>query len=367
MTMYRTMNVQDFGAGFRHQKNDDQAFADAFGMAGAEEQYARGKVIIPPGQYILTKQVKIQACDFHVIAGGGITTQINYFPVYGDGPVFLLKAPGNGILWDCSVEGLTFLSSDTRRSKAAIQAVDCARLVVRDCGIAGKWTGGANGSIGLFLQGREATTIDRWNGGIIDRPIVVGNNPNSTIDCDALVIRDTYMRAGPQYAHIELCSDVVVKSLILEGYHAWGGGRWGLRWEDTQTQEISHKISLNGIHWENEDYGDGHLVSIKSKHGLVQFSARNCSNTGKNGAGAFKLDDVHCASLDSCVVGSPRVEALSAYNVRDLRWNNCFWQSGSKVHLNGMAEISQSGYRVPYAPLSSNGHFRVSIPSDLIG
>jgi hypothetical protein len=364
--MTKTFNVQDYGA-----KGDgglaNYAFRKAFEDAQANLAYCQSEVVVPAGDYVLTKFPKIKSGRLKLV-GSEHPRSLLWWPTNTGGR--FIEIEGVRPPTDCVViDGITVGSPNRTHKKTAIYAVDTSGLEIKNCGIVEDWTGGATGSVGIQLNGREWTTIKNWRTCVVDRPIVVGKNPNSTIDCDTLKIEDTYMRAGPTFAHITLDPRINVKSLRVLGHHAWGGGRWGVYWKAGATNETkSFRVVLNGIHLENEPVGAQHMIHLEATkaRGLHHLSIGDCSNTGKNGAGGIFIDNMTgCVGIRDLELlnglnrtTKERVEALNVGpNVREIQWDVANWAQLSVARgLESMSCVRQ-GHTWPYTPLPSSGHY----------
>lgn len=353
---YKVINVKDYGAKGDNSTDDTDAISDAYDAAIDDStDFAYSTMYFPAGQYVVTSLPTINKHYMTWCGDGRLQSRFVWFPS-ADGTLINIGM-GEDVQYGVSIKDIGGVASGSSGSikKTFIKASDVSGLTIKNCSTGDAWTGGTGGSEGIRLAGREAVMIDGFWGSC-DRPIVIGENPNSTISCDDVTIKHTYLSATAGYAIVDVDNDVTVKSLRILDNHAWGHGKYGLRYTADGASEISHGIVMEGVHWENEDSGAAHFVHIDHNYGLLFFHSRNCINTGANSAGGYYIRGVDNVSLDSAGFMTASTEAFDI-TCNDLRWNSCWFQANTTSTLTGMTEVSETGHQNTNAPHKANGHY----------
>lgn len=144
-------------------------------VAAAEAAASNGGVIyFPRGTYLISSTVNFSTASTHLRGDGRDATTILFNPA---APAICFNfTAGAGTINNCSVNGMTFNTTDAANTKIAIEVTDAVNFCISDVNVSGAWTGGS--SIGFKLSGRQFVRVRDCAINAADLPIVVGINPN---------------------------------------------------------------------------------------------------------------------------------------------------------------------------------------------
>ena len=277
---------------------------------------------------------------------------------------------GPALLFQGSVRGFTFFSSDSTHTKVALEVVDTSGYLIDDIVVGGSilavpgsrfWSGGA-GSVGILSRGREACRVSRVTI-YADKPIQISDNPNNSIDIDHFHFQDTYLGAT-NHPCVTIDGGVNLTNVTFDGYNAWVLGSDGLKWVDTATVGISQTLILRGVRFEQGKNAAGWCIDIQHNYRLYGLSIEDCqgglerngirlrkvtgttirNNINTGGAGRTVLD------VDSTVLGLDILE--------------CFWQVGSSANMDGQVLLWAAPKPASGAPLAPTAHYQSSVTAD---
>jgi hypothetical protein len=196
-----------------------------------------------------------------------------------------------------------------------------------------------------------------------DRPIVISDNPNSSIDIDHHSFRDLHLSANRNPV-IEIDSGINLTNVSFEGYQAWVGGTHGLLWDDRDASISSNNLSIRGVRWEQGSDPNAYLLKIRHNHGLYMLAVRDCyGGTERNG---FYLRGCKGALLENVAYIGTSKEAINIdSSVSDLRAIGCFWETGSSASLGGHQIICGLGSPAGKRPLPSDFYSSARVPQDV--
>ena len=197
--MTRIVNVQD------HEDYQARRFGDwtcaaqraiSEAACNAIDHHGGAVVYFPPGQYKITKTLRIGCHHMHIVGDGSMATRIMFIPDEDDQALWKFQAkpesninflganwdPITNCLWGCSIKALTILSKENlnRQRKTAIELIDVQTFYMENIQVQNSFLG--YGSTGLHIKGRDTTHIQRLEI-VADRPVVISRNPNSAAGC----------------------------------------------------------------------------------------------------------------------------------------------------------------------------------------
>ncbi len=151
------------------------------------------------------------------------------------------------------------------------------------------------GTIGIKSEGRELITLRRLSLKAA-QPIVIADNPVSTIDSDQTAIEDAYLIPAAGQNNITVNTGVNVSNLnIMRG--AWSDGANGFYFSDTTSATTGFNLSIRDVRWEQESAPTGYMVYLAHNTGFDNVKFENLYG-GMNARG-FYLRKSRNISLDT--------------------------------------------------------------------
>ena len=327
------VNVKDpaYGAKIDGSTDDTAAWQAAVNTGS-------GSVLIfaPRGTTLITGTVTVSNHRVNIQGEGAQASIIKFEPAAND--ICFDFNKGSEVLYQCSLKGFGFTSSDTTFQKVFAQLSDVSEFVAEDLAAAiGQWTG--NNSIGLHLKGREAGSIRKVRLGC-DRPIQISENPNSTIDIDHYHFTDCHLFPSSTNPCVLIDSGVNLTNVTFDGYQAWVGGTYGLDWNDTTSSSVS--INLRIVNMRTEQGADTTKESIRIVHntglqGLVlENSKLDVTRPGLYFRKVITADMVAVQHAPTSSMKSIDATAVDA-NYR-LQFSGCMWSINSTKTLTSYVE-----------------------------
>ncbi len=248
-----------------------------------------------------------------------------------------------------SLRSLSILSADTTYRKVGVSLVDVSIFHLADVqvGTLNAWTG--NTSRGLWVQGREISTIERATFAA-DIPIQISDNPNNSIDIDHFVFRDLYLigslASGTYGSGDQPCvlidSGVNLTNVTFDGDQTWTQNSDGLRWIDTTTAQGSLNLRLQNIRWEQSTNASGYVIRIEHNYVLDGLMIENVYG-GLLSNGLY-LRTVRRATVKNFYfVRAGGTGLNSDTTVSPLTLENVFFQTGATVSAGAAVTIFDSG------------------------
>lgn len=314
-----------------------------------------GTVVFPTGSYKIVTGITITKSRVHVVGAGKEATRLVFAPTANG---TLITVTGNTVNFG-SVRDLTLYSDDSTYTKIALNTISTTRYDVENVGILGgvtnilqsQWSG-AN-SIGIMTNGQDSTLF-RNIFISADRPVVIGQNPNSTIDCDHLQFNNLYVIA---FGHpcVEIETGVDITHLVFDGYQPWVGGTYGLYWNDTTSVAVSYGLEINNLDTEQPEDTTGYDIYISHNTGLQTFSVNNMHGADRRG---IYLRKVELATFIGWQYPSNTLEAFNAdgtaSGVRALQFINCNVRAGSTATMTALYEKARFSRNAPTSPIADN-------------
>ena len=151
------------------------------------------RLFLPSGTYKITSTLNITEHRVHFIGAGAWSTRLLFAPTTND--TCLQINTSGSVIYQGSVKGICFYSNDSTYTKVALDLLDVSGYEIENIVVGGSivvgsssfWSG--TNSIGIRTRGRETTSLKGLYM-FADRPIVIADNPNNTIDIDHFHFQD---------------------------------------------------------------------------------------------------------------------------------------------------------------------------------
>jgi hypothetical protein len=332
--VFDVINVRDFGTKGDGKEDDTKAVQDAFNAVTDHG----GIVYFPTGNYYITGPLHIKKHRTHILGAGIYAATIIFNPA-SSSPLFDLNA-SPGVLYQCSIRNLGLLGMGEQQ-KIAIRATDTSELIVENIAVFVSWQG--NTSIGLQLRGRDLGTIRKVNI-FADRPISIEENPNSKdIALDHYHFEDLYLAPQmPTESCIHIAPQINLTNITLDGTNAFVLGKHGIYWDDPNPPTAT-SLYLNFQNIRREQSQDPNGYTIFINHYVQNVLLQNVS--ADTYAKGFFFRNVRYLTLQNCFypgqpATTPQPEAFNAdQTCWDIILQNCFFQVGSTVSIQGLEEV----------------------------
>ncbi len=333
-------NVKDYGA-VSGGGDDTQAFLDCIAAAGANSL-----ILLPAGNFHITSKLTISDHRVHIRGAGKYATRITHSPTT-DTVLFEFSTGIDDMLVQCSIKELGISSGNTA-TKTAFKIIDADIFDMENI-VVFPWTSTNEDCICLHTNGRDMfsiSKIDFWG----DRPIVIDDNPNHSIDSDHFHFKDCYFIGGDLSSGnplVEVISGINVSHLTFDGYQAWAGGSYGVYWNDTETSQLSFNISFNNVRHEQVESGAWSFY-IKHNYDISNLSFNNTLLGLDNGIYLRNTSEVSFNGV-SFWAGTTSDTAINIdESVRLVNFENTLFQQGSIITNTGAIAISGGYHR--FAP-----------------
>lgn len=293
-------------------------------------------VLLGVGTFLVTDTLTINQDRVHISGMGVWATGINFVPTSGK-PLFSFVKTGQ-VLYQCSLSHLAIKSTETTYTKTAVKLTDVSRFHLHNVAIgpAGMWTGA--GSIGVQFLGRELSVFGPLIDISADKPVVLSENPNSTLDCDKCHFHDITLTASGN-ACFKVDSGVNLTAFVLDGSNSFNAGTAGFEYNDLSAGAQSNDdCVISGIRWEQTE-AVGWLVQFE-RTSNVQRGLRiiGCSS-GVNSKG-IRIKRATRPLVESCVIKVTGVDAVSFETVDVMNLFHNFFLGGSTITATGMTLVA---------------------------
>lgn len=350
--------VTGFGAVCDGTTDDTVAIQAAINVTGGHT------VQFPAGTCKITDQLLTEQDDITIQGVGNRASRILYMPTVSDEAAIKAKKAAATTIVHTVIRDLYILTTDTTYTKIGIWIVDGSQTIIENVqiGTDGAWRGGANvapftgsGSVGIKLQGRDFGTLRNVAScGAI--PILIGSNPNSSIDIDHHNFTEIYLIPYGDNPNILVESGVSATSVVISRF-AFVKGGYGLYWNETGGTTSSN-ITIE--HGRGEQFTSaGHMLYI-------------ASNT--SGIRGLRISDILCGSTTTIkglylrgigtlaavegFVYNGTIECVNADNtVEALVWRNSDCQTSSTKSLGTLVEINGLDFADSSSPMPLNGYW----------
>jgi len=335
------------------------AIQDAIDAAGENST-----LYFPPGLYRVTDELVVSENRVHLVGAGSWSTRFLFLPT-ADASCIKLDASGS-VLFQGSVQGFSFYSTDSTYSKTAIEEVDTSGYLFEDIVVGGSvvavpgstfWSGGT-ASIGIHYKGREAV-VSRRLYIYADQPIRISENPNNSIDIDHFHFQDTYLGAADN-ACVTVDSGINLTNVTFDGYNVWVLGTHGFYWSDSATTGVSQTLSFSGVRTEQGTDAAAWCFYIDHNYGLQGLSIENHQ-------GGFERDGIYLRNVTGVSLknnintgGAGRTVLDVDSTVSGIDITECFWQDGSDASMSGQVLVYESPKPATGSPLAPSARYQSS-------
>ena len=332
------------------QQIDWAAIQAATNLAGTTGFSGGVKVELGAGNYYLGGDtVTVDAARTHIEGNGKYATIITFAP--SSAATAFKFTNGASVLYQCSIRGMGFQATGSAQ-KTAIELIDTGETYIEDIAIFSTWTG--SNSIGIFLKGRELTTIKRVDV-TADQPIKMGDNPNSSIDHDHLLMENLYLitLTSTNAAILVEGSNLWITNWKIQGVNAFALGKYGIYYADGGG---AIPASLNW-EWEGircEQFADATGYNFYVTGSVYSLLVKNCK-LDSAGNGIYYRGVVY-ATIQNTTYDSNSKESLNIDStVYPLTLLNFFTQVGSTVTMTGHSNVWKQDVYGTSTSLPANG------------
>jgi hypothetical protein len=214
-----------------------------------------------PGVYSFSGTITLSAGSMAWIGSGKLVSILNYT----GSTTAILVSNGAATMDRFTMQDFGFRATNTTAAKVMLDLHDVSNNIYRDLDFGtGTDIVGGPGSICIRTGGRELTTVTHITTRC-EKPIVIGDNPNSTIDIDHWHFSDLYLNTvglANQFPMVTINDGVILTDVIFDGFQAWVGGTYGLYWNETAAAQQSFFLLLKNIRWEQQSGTTGWAIWI---------------------------------------------------------------------------------------------------------
>ena len=351
------INVLDYGASPSASASVNRIAIQAAIDAGG----ADCDIYFPAGNYAVDAQITIANDHVNLLGAGKNATTITFQPTANSTLFKFIQ--GSTTINQCRMSDLSIYSLDNAYVKFAIHLVDVSGFLISNVvigggvavGGAGFWTDPTYSSYGIYIQGRDTTSITDLTC-FADKPIVVSTNPNGgvQISIDHFNFNNCYLGAT-YHPCVIFTAGVVATQVSFTGFQAWVLGEGGFYWVDATYPGASNGLSFENVRYENNTDQSKYFIHIESASGVQNLYVTGGQFGFTNG---FYLRGVTQATLNSVFysVGGTGGIAMDANSTcSEINFNDCYWVSGSTASLTGL-QVQHSEGSWNSSPLPSTGY-----------
>lgn len=264
------------------------------------------KLIFGAATFTMTAQQNI-AADRVYIEGVGVRGTTILFAPTGNNQTAFKFANGGNIVIQGGIKDITIRSNDNTYVKTALNVVDVIDFLIEDIEIGGSvahtgtsyWSDPTFSSIAFQAQGRDSTIVRRyWF--TADKPIVIAQNPNSSLSMDHWHFEDgdTIAYLNP---NITINTGVNITNVKFDGYQSMNRGNSGVTWVDTTSVGQSENLEFHSLRWEQPQSIAGYIIDIQHNtrlRNLIIDGARWGNNlAGLNGIRLRKVAGISIRNM----------------------------------------------------------------------
>lgn len=331
------LNVQDYGVVPTSSAATNAANLNA--LTATLLAAGRGATLhFPRGAYDLG-EITVNSNSTRFV-GDGMCTSLNFVPTANNQTLLTFTKLTATTIGYCGIEDLQITCANTSYTKTAIKVIDVTTFCIDNVFINNWRETTTHTAIGLDARGREFLSTNRFIS-YADRPIVINDNPNSTIDSDHFHFHNTLL--GPVgNPGFEVADNINVTEITIDGYFSIAGGTHGFYMVDTLGGAgVNGGITISNLRWEQATAA-GYMVYISKtgpnvQRGVVINRCRTGSGTTNKG---IYLRGLNRATLNNCVYEGT-IEALNADAIESLELKNCYWNTGSTFNMGSLKKLGQ--------------------------
>jgi len=351
------VSVKDKGAVGNGVADDTAAIQAAINSFSS----GSGTVYFPPGIYKVTSKITVAQNRIHLIGAGGYSTEILFAPTANGTCLELSK--GVSVIYQGSVKGMAFYSTDSTFSKVAIDLIDSSGYVLEDIVIGGSvvvggstfWAGAS--SIGIRTKGREFGSV-RNIYAYADKPLVIADNPNSTIDIDHFHFENLYLGAN-RNPNVTIDTGVNLTHVTFDGANPWVLGTHSFYWNDTTSTGTSYGLTIKNLRTEQGTSATSFSIYISHNYNLLNLNLENCQlDSARKG---IYLRKVRQVTHDSVNYGSTSLVAYDAVTTdtnAQLTFRNSAFSPGSTATLTGYQQVWAVAQPASGSPIPPNATYQ---------
>lgn len=321
-----------------------------------------GKLTLPAGKFKVTSKISITTDRLYLEGAGAHATQILFAPT-ANGTCLEVQKPASGTITQGGIRGISFYSDDGTYTKVAIDLIDVTDYYLDDVVIAGSvvasgasmWSGAT--SIGLRTNGRDSTKISKLTS-FADKPLVLADNPNSTIDGDHFHFTDLYLGANGN-ACVTIDTGFNLTNITFDGYQAWVLGTDGLRWVDTTSSAASGILSISGLRTEQGTSATAYSINIQHNTGLQDLRLMGCKfDNSRRGVYLRKCERVTNDGVIYDSTSRVAYDATAADANAQLLFRNSFFGGGSTATLTNYQQVWALQQPTTSSPIPPNAVYQ---------
>jgi hypothetical protein len=344
-------NVRDYGAIGDGVTDDTNAIQSAIDAGGC--------VYFPPGTYKVTSTLTVSSSAVRLQGASKFASLLLFAPTAND--TCITFTASSRLIEHNSLRDMAIYSNDSTYLKVAVEVVDTSNFDMANVVIGGSvvigsaqyWSGGG-GSIGLRTKGREFAKF--WDVKCYaDRPLVMADNPNSTLDVDGFKYWGLYLGTHDSFDAITIDSGVNFSNVDLKGIHIVGG-RHGLYQNDSSTSQVSYDLSIDGFRSEQASDTSGYSIYL-SRNATLQNLDLNCVTLDpvRHGIYGRSIQTVHFNQVK--YGGSGTAVDMVGQIGYSLDFRGCFFQVASTASLSNYTLWTQEPDEEANKPIPNTAYY----------
>lgn len=270
------------------------------------------------------------------------------FAPTADNQVMATIAKASTVLFGCSMGEVFVYSNDTTHEKIAFDIIDNSGFTSTNIStMYPHWSGGGtglddtSGSKFFRIQGREMGAFKEIYI-FADIPVLLMGIPAphvaSGIGVDHHNFHNCNLGSMSDNPPVTIYGGPLITDLSFTGFQAWISGNEALKWIDTTSSQVSSKVLLENVRWEQGPDATKYFLNIQHNTELQGLTLINCY-ADKNFALLRKVSNVLFVSTE--YVGTDIALNVDS-TVRGIEGVNCFWQAGSTNIMSGQSLIEAS-------------------------
>ena len=320
------------------------------------------RVYFPHGTYLVTSTLTVSHERTHLVGDGVFATAIKFEPTATVRTPAVRFSYGSGVLNDCSLSNMAFISADNSHDKVAIELSDVSSFLLENVRIF-QWTSGptfSTMSTGIVVMGREHSTLRNLDISA-DRPISIepnANAPGASEDLDSFHMQNlslAVLGTDANASGIFFKPGVAALNLSIDNTNL-SGGRYGIYWHDTLTTTLtSRNITIRNLRSENliqpSETTGGQTIHISTFNlssllidnvycGFASSGSAGHKNRGfyfRNAAGVT-IDNCQFQSIDTSTVPDDPMIDIDA-TCSPFMWRNCVFAQFGRIATGTLSRM----------------------------